>query len=135
VQKKRNNEKLTRRKTSFSNLQNIFFFFFLLFGPLLSNLITFLFLIHFKRFKMLWEHHLKFYKSFLNSNSKRVTYKEHFGCLRTNLCSVQWFVFFEFLTPFTLGGHNFLISNPFLTILTVLDAPRGGLQTLFGRHK
>ncbi len=32
--------------------------------------------------------------------------------------------FFEFLTPFTLGGHNFLISNPFLTILIVLDVPK-----------
>jgi hypothetical protein len=40
-------------------------------------------------------------------------------------------VFFEFLTPFTLGGHNFLISHPFLTILDVLDAPREGLQVLF----
>jgi hypothetical protein len=37
-------------------------------------------------------------------------------------------VFFEFLTPFTLGDLNFLISNPFSTILIVLDAPRGGLQ-------
>jgi hypothetical protein len=35
---------------------------------------------------------------------------------------------FEFLTPFTLGGYNFLIFNPFLTILNVLDAPRRGLQ-------
>jgi hypothetical protein len=43
-------------------------------------------------------------------------------------------VFFEFLTPFTLGDHNFLISNPFSTILIVLDAPRGGLQVLFGHH-
>jgi hypothetical protein len=39
--------------------------------------------------------------------------------------------FFEFLTPFTLGDPNFLISNPFWTILIVLDAPRGGLQVLF----
>jgi hypothetical protein len=38
-----------------SNFQNVFFLFFLLFfGPLiLSNLIIFLFLIHFKRFKVL----------------------------------------------------------------------------------
>jgi hypothetical protein len=43
-------------------------------------------------------------------------------------------VFFEFLTPFTLGDHNFLIFNPFFTILIVLDAPRGGLQVLFGQQ-
>jgi hypothetical protein len=43
-------------------------------------------------------------------------------------------VFFEFFTPFTLGDHNFLISNPFLTIIIVLDAPREGLQVLFGHQ-
>jgi hypothetical protein len=49
VQGKRSNEKITRRKNKLSKLQNVFFFFFLLFGRLLlSNLITFLLLIHFK---------------------------------------------------------------------------------------
>jgi hypothetical protein len=49
VQGKRSNEKITRKKKKLSNLQNVGFFFFLLFRPLLlSNLITFLFLIHFK---------------------------------------------------------------------------------------
>jgi hypothetical protein len=41
----------------------------------------------------------------------------------------------EFLTPFTLGGHNFLISNLFSMILSVLDAPRGGLQVCFAHQK
>jgi hypothetical protein len=44
-------------------------------------------------------------------------------------------VFFEFFTLFTVGDHNFLISNLFFTILNVLDAPRGGLQVLFGHQK
>jgi hypothetical protein len=45
-------------------------------------------------------------------------------------------VFFsEFLTPFTLGDHNFPISNLFSTIPSVLDAPRGGIQVLFGHQK
>jgi hypothetical protein len=39
--------------------------------------------------------------------------------------------FSEFLTPFTLKDHNFLISNIFSTILSALDVPRGGLQVLF----
>jgi hypothetical protein len=43
--------------------------------------------------------------------------------------------FSEFLTPFTLGGHNFFIPNFFLTIFNVLDVPRGGLQVLFGHQK
>jgi hypothetical protein len=38
--------------------------------------------------------------------------------------------FFEFLTPFTLGGCNFLISNQFSTIVIVSDAPRRGVQVL-----
>ncbi len=38
-------------------------------------------------------------------------------------------------SPFTLGGHNFLISNVFLTILSVLDAPIVGLQVCFAYQK
>ncbi len=34
--------------------------------------------------------------------------------------------FFEFLNPFILGGHNFLISNLFLMIVDMSDVPRGG---------
>jgi hypothetical protein len=33
--------------------------------------------------------------------------------------------FFEFLALFTLGGHNFLSSNSFLTIFKVPDVPIG----------
>jgi hypothetical protein len=40
----------------------------------------------------------------------------------------------EFLTPFTLGGHNFLISNLFSMILSVLDTPRVGLQVFFSHQ-
>jgi hypothetical protein len=44
VQMKRINEKNNKKKNRVFNLQNMFFSFFLLFGPLLlSNLITFLF--------------------------------------------------------------------------------------------
>jgi hypothetical protein len=41
-------------------------------------------------------------------------------------------LFFEFLTHFILKGRNFLISNPFSTIVSVLDVPRKGIQVLFG---
>jgi hypothetical protein len=52
VQRKRINEKITRRKVSFPTYKRRFFFLF--FGPfLLKNCMTFLFLIHFKRFKLL----------------------------------------------------------------------------------
>jgi hypothetical protein len=45
------------------------------------------------------------------------------------------FGFSEFVTPFTLGGHNFLIFNSLLTILNVSDEPRGRVQVLFGHQK
>jgi hypothetical protein len=46
-------------------------------------------------------------------NSNKSTYKDGFECLGTGLYNIWWFVFFLFLTPFTLGGHNFFkfISN------------------------
>jgi len=50
MQRKNNNNKITRRKISFPTFKT--FFFLLLFGPLLfSNLITFLFFIHLFFFK------------------------------------------------------------------------------------
>jgi len=55
--------------------------------------------------------------------------------LGTGFANVWWFVFFEFLTLFTLGGYNILIFNLFLTIVSVLDAPRGEVQVLFGHLK
>jgi hypothetical protein len=55
-----------------------------------------------------------------------------FWVLEIGFGSVQWFVVFEFLTLFTLGGDNFLISNLFSTIVSMSDAPRGGVQILFG---
>jgi len=42
---------------------------------------------------------------------------------------------FEFLTPSTLGGFNFLNSITFLTIFSVTNAPLGGVQFLFRHNK
>jgi hypothetical protein len=43
--------------------------------------------------------------------------------------------FFELLTSFTLGGHNFIISNSFSTIVNVLNSSRRKVQVLFGHEK
>ncbi len=43
--------------------------------------------------------------------------------------------FSDFLTPFTLGGHNFLSFNLFFMIFSVLIVPRRGLQVLFVHQK
>jgi len=71
---------------------------------------------------------MKFYKSSLNFNNNKTTYKEFCRCLGTGFCSIWWFCFFEFLIPFTLSDHNFLNFIPFLTIFYALDAPIKGVQ-------
>ncbi len=125
VQMKMSSEKITRKKKVFQLIRHFFFPFFFL-GPfLLSNLITFLFFIHFKQSKMLQECHLKFYKSSLNSNSNRTTYKEFCWCLGTTLCTFGGFVF-EFLTPSTLRGHNFFNSISFFMSFSAPNANRWG---------
>jgi hypothetical protein len=53
VQRKMSNEKITRREINFPNYKTRLFIY-LFFGPLLfSNLIIFLFFIHFIQFKVL----------------------------------------------------------------------------------
>jgi hypothetical protein len=42
---------------------------------------------------------------------------------------------FEFLTPFMLVAHDFLISYLFSMIISVSNTPRGGVQVLFGHQK
>jgi len=53
VQRKKSNEKDSKMKYKLFNLQMCFFLFSSLWTLLLLNLITFLFLIYFKRFKVL----------------------------------------------------------------------------------
>jgi hypothetical protein len=89
VQRKRNNEKIIRRKISFSIYKTHFFIFF----PFSFKPHNFFIFINFKWFKMLQDHPLKFYKSSLNSNNNRATYKEIFGCSASDLFNVCWFVF------------------------------------------
>ncbi len=43
--------------------------------------------------------------------------------------------FFEFLTPFTMKGHDFLKFIPFLTIFITLDARIRGVQVFFNIKK
>ncbi len=129
VQRKMNNEKITRREINFLIYKILLFF--PLFGPLLlSNLITFLFLIHFKGFKMLQVCHLKFYKSFLNL----ITTQQH----TRNFVGVWepiFEAFGEFLTPSTLRGHNILNSISFLMIFSAPNVPIRRVQVLFRHQK
>ncbi len=114
----KNMKKFGVSSRSFSTHKMHFVFLFSLDPSYFQSFLTFSFLVHFKRFKMLQECHLQFYKRSLNSNSNMF-------CVFGNwLCSVLWFVFFEFLTPYTLGGCNFLISNPSLMNFSASSASK-----------
>jgi hypothetical protein len=63
------------------------------------------------------------------------TKKESFWVFANRLLYCLVVCLFEFLTPLTLGSFNFLISNPFLTIVSVLDVSQEGVQVLFGHQK
>jgi hypothetical protein len=41
-------------------------------------------------------------------------------------------LFFEFLTPFTFGGHKIFNSILILMIFSVSNVPIGGVRVLFG---
>jgi hypothetical protein len=123
--KENENWKNNKKRNKLSNLQNIFDFWFFPFGLLLlSSLITFLFRIHFKQFKV-----LSFINYFLTLIKKK-SYKEFSVCLGINLCNIWWFVFWVF-DPSISRGHNFFNSIPFLTIFTALNTPIGRVQVLF----
>ncbi len=110
-------KKITRRRKNFPNFQNPFFFFFLLLGHLLlSNLISFLFFIHLIRLKcymnVTWSsiHHL-----WILITTKQQT-RNYWGVWKLAFL-VFSDLFLEFLTPYTLRGHIFFISNLFFTIV------------------
>jgi hypothetical protein len=131
--KERISEKIARWKISFSAYRTLFYFIFLFFWPfLLSDLITFLFILN----------DLKCYKSTTWSSTNHlwtlIAREKHtrnfFECFEINLCSVRWFVLLSSWPPL-LWGLNFVISNLFSTNVSVSDAQREGIQVLFGHQK
>ncbi len=103
VERKTRNEEIARGKISFPTYKMHFFFFFLLFGPfLLSKLLSyFLFILN----------DLKFYRSTTLSSTNHlwtlIATEQH----TRNFLGVQGLsevCYYEFLTPSTLGTHNFL---------------------------
>ncbi len=74
VQRKRSYEKITRGEISFPTYKTFFIpFLFPLWTPPTFKPRDFFKNNHSKQFKMLYQRHLKFYKSSLKSNSNRIT--------------------------------------------------------------
>ncbi len=131
MQSQKNSQKKAVKKKCFFELQSTFFSFWTL---LLSNLITFLFSFHLKRFKALKKHILNFYKSSWNSNSNRAATKNKNRCSKTDLCNVHDFIF-SVLDPLYFKGYNFLNFIPFLTIFSAPNVPIREVQVLFGHQE
>jgi hypothetical protein len=75
--------------------------------------------------------------NFTNKLQTLITTKQHtknFLGVQEPALVVFSVCFFEFLTPFTLWGRNFVITNLFSTIVSVSDVPRGEVQVLFGHQ-
>jgi hypothetical protein len=135
VQMKRSNQKIVRKKKAFQLTKYIFFpFFFSLDHSYFQSFLLshFLFILN----------NLKCYKNVTWNSTNHFwilitteQYTKNFlGVQKSTFVMLSDF-FFEFLTPFTLWGRTFLISNLFSTIVDVSDASRGGVQVLFGHQK
>jgi hypothetical protein len=124
VQRKRSNEKITLRKISFLTYKMHFYFFFSLYPHLLSNLITFLFLTHFKQ--------LKLCKSSLNSNSNKSIQGSFWMLGMTFVMFIG--LFFSSWPPLLWGVVTFSILIQFWQIL-VHQLSNGGVQILFWTSK
>ncbi len=77
---------------------------------------------------------MKLYKSFLTLITIEQHIRNFVGVWELAFVAFGG-LFFEFLTPFTLRGHNFFNSISFLTIFNALNTPIGGLQVYFEHQK
>jgi len=129
VQRKMSKEKITIREINFSNLQKTFFFF--LFGSfILSNLLTFFFLFILNDLKCYRNTTLSSTNHFCILITTKYHKRNFLGVWEPAFVTFGGF-FLEFLTPFTLRGHNFLNYILFLRIFNALDTLIGGFQILF----
>ncbi len=128
-------KKSTKENTFFKIAKHVFFHFSSFWLLLLHQCITFSFFVQIERFKLLWNRHLKIYKSYCNFLSNRIICKDFLRGFGNRLWVVWSRFIFVKTSPPTSGGHNFLAFSPFLPIFSVTDAPRGKLHLFFGHHE
>jgi hypothetical protein len=109
-------------------------FFFILIAPTSSVHNFLIFCVQIEWFKLLWNRHLKLYKSSCNSKGNRVIFKDFLRGSEIGYEVLHWGLFCKMTHSPTLEGHNFLASCLFLLIFSAVDVPRGGLHLLFGHH-
>jgi hypothetical protein len=95
------------------------------FGKSFSN-----FFFHFEWFKMSQEHLLKLYKSSCDSKRNRIMFRI-FQMFDNKLHEIfDWKYFFVETTCPNFGGCSIFTFNPFLSILSVTNAPKKELHLL-----
>ncbi len=117
----------------FQIAKHFFFNFFHCDHLLLSNLITFLFILI---------NDLKCYRSATWSSINHLSIliatkhtRNYFDARKLTYDNIFMICVFEFLTPSTLGGHKFFNSILFLNFFSAPDASIEGVQVLFGHQK
>jgi hypothetical protein len=122
-------------KYIFSNYKTGFFSFFFTLTPPTSSVHNFLiFLVQIEWFKLLWNCHLKLYKSSSNTEGNKLIFKNFLRGSKVGYELFSW-IFLVKTNPPTLGDCNFLAYSPFLPIFSARDLPRGGLHLVLGHHK
>ncbi len=136
MQSQRSTPKKSRKENTFFRITKPVFFHFSSFHPsLLHQCITFsFFFVQIEQFKLLWNCHLKLYKSSSNSKGNKLIFKNFLRGLKIGYELFSW-IFFVKTTPPTLGDCNFLASSSFLPIFSARDVPRGGLHLVLEHHK
>jgi hypothetical protein len=133
MQSQRTNQKNTVKKINVFELQNVFFIFFSFWALLLHHCKTFSFFVQIEWFKLLWNCHLKVYKSRCNSKGNRIIYKDFSKGLK--ICYELFNSEFSLKTTTSGRGCNFLTSNSCLLIFSAIDVQRGEFHLLFVHHK
>jgi len=113
------------------NCNTHFFHFSLFWSLLFHQCITFSIFVQIEQFKLLWNPHLKIYKSSCISKGNQVIFKEIFEGFENRLWAV-WLRIFS--NPPISRGCNFFAFSLFLLIFSATNVPKGRLHLLFRHH-
>jgi hypothetical protein len=125
MQSQMSSQKRAIKKIRIFKLQNVFFFIFFHFDPpLLHQCITFSFFIF--QIETVRKLPSSALQSFCNSKDNKILFKDFLRGSKID---------YKLYEPSILKGCNFLVSNLYLSIFSVTNAPRGGFHLLFEHYK
>jgi len=120
--------KSSRKENTFFRIAKRVFVQFSSFWPLLFyQCITFSWYVQIEQFKLLWNFHLKLYKSACNSNGNSVIFKDFVRGSQIGYELFDW--------NLLQGELNLFTFHSFLSNFNTTDMATEGLHLLFGHHK